>query len=169
MSRHVMHAMSCHTAFRFGAKQVYTEEFREIRTEFPDHVALTPSEVTAQYLANKLPLFDFIFTYSSLEHTGLGRYGDRLDAFGDILAIAQARCHLKAGGVLFLGFPTGYDEVAFNAHRIYGYYRLHLILSLGFELIDIYGFKAAKSFSIHHKHGKHFIFQPLIVLKKTND
>lgn len=163
-----------YSAFRFGAKQVFTEEFREIKTRFPNLVTLTPSEVTTQYLAKKLPLFDFIFTFSSLEHTGLGRYGDRLEAFGDILAIAQARCQLKAGGVLFLGLPTGYDSVVYNAHRVYGYYRLHLILSLGFKLLDVYADGEGSKFLIHQKvpFNEHTVLaahQSLLVLQKTTD
>lgn len=100
------------------------------------------------------------------ESPGLGRYGDPLDPFGDTLAIAKAKCLLKEGGLLFLGFPVGRDIVVFNAHRIYGHQRLHLILSLGFELEDVIG-EGAESFGLRNDRVRH-VFQPIVVLRKVS-
>lgn len=72
--------------------------------------------------------FDFIVTFSSLEHSGLGRYGDPLDPFGDIKEMRKLRCLLKPGGLFFLGVPTGPDTIVFNAHRIYGRLRLPFMM-----------------------------------------
>jgi hypothetical protein len=41
-----------------------------------------------------------IVTFSSVEHSGLGRYGDALNPWGDIIAIARAWCVTKQGGAL---------------------------------------------------------------------
>jgi hypothetical protein len=71
--------------------------------------------------------FDMIRSFSSLEHPGLGRYGDSLNPWGDILAVARAWCVTKPGGHLYLGVPTGPDGVQFNMHRIYGKVRWPLI------------------------------------------
>ena len=53
-----------------------------------------------------------------------GRYGDPLNPWGDILAMAQAWCVSKKQAKLAMGVPTmvsrGSDINAFNAHRIYG-------------------------------------------------
>jgi hypothetical protein len=35
-------------------------------------------------------LFDLIVTYSSLEHSGLGRYGDSLNPWADLITMAKA-------------------------------------------------------------------------------
>jgi SAM-dependent methyltransferase len=54
-----------------------------------------------------------------LEHVGLGRYGDRLDAAGDAQAIAELQRVVAPGGHLLLVVPVGIPKVRFNAHRIY--------------------------------------------------
>lgn len=83
--------------------------------------------------------FDFIFSISSYEHSGLGRYGDPLDPFGDIKAMQQAFELLSSNGILFLAVPVGQDALIWNAHRIYGRHRLPLLLD-GWEILEDYGF-----------------------------
>jgi hypothetical protein len=123
--------------FRHGAARMVTYEYMKIVSSHPRLTTFTPSEAAALYLSGKWEPVDFIFTYSSLEHDGLGRYGDPLNAFGDLEAIAKMHCMLKPNGLLLLGLPVGFDEIQFNAHRIYGYRRLSVVLSLGFRLVDI--------------------------------
>ena len=55
--------------------------------------------------------FDAVVTYSSLEHGGLGRYGDQLNPWADLIAMAKAWCLTKTGGRLLIGVPTGPDTV----------------------------------------------------------
>jgi SAM-dependent methyltransferase len=56
----------------------------------------------------------------TVEHVGLGRYGDPLDYDGDILAINELKRVLKVGGNLLFVVPLGAkDIICFNAHRIY--------------------------------------------------
>ncbi len=54
-----------------------------------------------------------------IEHIGLGRYGDPLDARGDLKALAELERVLKPGGDLLVAVPVGRTRVQFNAHRIY--------------------------------------------------
>jgi SAM-dependent methyltransferase len=56
-----------------------------------------------------------------VEHVGLGRYGDPLDANGDLKAMAQLTRVLSPGGHLLFVAPVGRPRVCFNAHRIYSY------------------------------------------------
>eukprot|EP00090_Calanus_glacialis_P019225 TRINITY_DN29583_c0_g1_i1.p1 TRINITY_DN29583_c0_g1~~TRINITY_DN29583_c0_g1_i1.p1 ORF type:complete len:137 (-),score=19.68 TRINITY_DN29583_c0_g1_i1:62-472(-) len=85
---------------------------------------MRPREFRARYLDGTLDTFDVVFTYSSIEHSGQGRYGDPLNPWGDILTIAEAWCVTKPDAKLAIGVPTmvsrGSDVNAFNAHRIYG-------------------------------------------------
>lgn len=81
--------------------------------------------------------FDAVASYSSLEHSGLGRYGDPLNPYGDLDAIRQIHCMLKPGGILFLGLPVtldGSSYLAFNAARYYGTDRLELLFD-GWDLL----------------------------------
>lgn len=57
----------------------------------------------------------------TLEHVGLGRYGDPIDALGDIKAAAELARVLKVGGSFIFVTPVGKPKIEFNAHRIYSY------------------------------------------------
>lgn len=56
-----------------------------------------------------------------VEHIGLGRYGDPLDAKGDLKAINEIKRVLQPGGNLYFVVPIGIPRIQFNAHRIYSY------------------------------------------------
>ena len=47
--------------------------------------------------------FDFVISYSSMEHSGLGRYGDGVNPWGDLIASAKAWCLTKPGGRMLIG------------------------------------------------------------------
>ena len=57
----------------------------------------------------------------TIEHIGLGRYGDPLDPQGDIKAINELQRVTKKGGNLLLVVPLGMPRIQFNAHRIYSF------------------------------------------------
>lgn len=57
----------------------------------------------------------------TVEHVGLGRYGDPLDYDGDLKAMRELRRVLAPGGDLLFVVPVGKPRVVFNAHRIYSY------------------------------------------------
>jgi SAM-dependent methyltransferase len=57
----------------------------------------------------------------TIEHVGLGRYGDPLDPQGDLKAIAELKRVLQPGGDLLFVTPVGKPKIAFNAHRVYSY------------------------------------------------
>jgi ubiquinone/menaquinone biosynthesis C-methylase UbiE len=57
----------------------------------------------------------------TIEHIGLGRYGDSLDLDGDIKAINELQRITKQGGNILIVTPVGKQRIEFNAHRIYSY------------------------------------------------
>jgi SAM-dependent methyltransferase len=73
----------------------------------------------------KLPFADNLISSLScmhtIEHIGLGRYGDELDADGDRKSIEELKRVLKTGGDLLFVTPVGKPRIEFNAHRIYSY------------------------------------------------
>jgi hypothetical protein len=123
-----------------GAKRVTTVEYRTVVSDHPKLSYYHPSVLAQEYLEGKVAQVDFAFSFSTFEHDGLGRYGDPVNPFGDLEAIARVHCLLKPGGVLFLGLPIGPDAVVWNAHRIYGNIRLALVLA-NWEPIDLIGAK----------------------------
>lgn len=57
----------------------------------------------------------------TVEHIGLGRYGDPLNPQGDIEAIKELKRIVKPGGDLLFATPVGRSRIEFNAHRVYSY------------------------------------------------
>ncbi len=57
----------------------------------------------------------------TVEHIGLGRYGDPIDPDGDLKAIRELTRVLAPGGSLLFVTPVGRPRLHFNAHRIYAY------------------------------------------------
>ena len=53
----------------------------------------------------------------ALEHFGLGRYGDPIEANGVALGLTGLAKLLQPEGLLYLSCPLGPDIVHFNAHR----------------------------------------------------
>jgi len=54
-----------------------------------------------------------------IEHVGLGRYGDPVDAEGARRAAEELQRVIDQGGTLYLSTPIGRERVCFNAHRVF--------------------------------------------------
>lgn len=117
-----------------GAKSVTTVEYN---TPICNHPALK----TMSYVdfCKSSAKYDAVFSYSSIEHSGLGRYGDPLNPNGDIETMERIYSSLTDGGYCFLGIPVGKDHLVWNAHRIYGEKRLKLIFLDKFKEIEWFG------------------------------
>lgn len=115
-------------AWAAGASSVVTLEYGSIESQHAQISSFTPDKMRVAYLEGSLQLFDTIVTFSSLEHSGLGRYGDRLNPWGDLQTMARAWCVSKPGAGLVVGvpgpefdlkYPSG-DIILYNLHRING-------------------------------------------------
>lgn len=60
-----------------------------------------------------------ISALNSIEHFGLGRYGDPIDPEACFKCFSALQKKLKKGGRLYISFPIGKDACCFNAHRIF--------------------------------------------------
>lgn len=73
----------------------------------------------------KLPFIDksvdSISCMHTMEHVGLGRYGDPIDPNADLKAISELKRVLSPGGSLLFVTPIGRPKLMFNAHRIYSF------------------------------------------------
>ena len=87
-----------------------------------------------KFFENNSNTFDVIVTFSSIEHSGLGRYGDPLDPNGDIKTMQVIHNNLINNGLLIWGAPVGKDALTWNAHRVYGEIRLPLLFNKFKEL-----------------------------------
>ena len=67
-----------------------------------------------------------IVSFSSIEHSGLTRYGDAPHPWGDLVTMAKNWCFLADDGINFIGVPTALvDTIHFNAHRYIDYLFWH--------------------------------------------
>ena len=167
-----------------GAEHVTTIEYSATtcrRTETIGAAAcdkvtvIHPDVADEQYRGGRLGPFDFAWSYSSNEHSGIGRYGDPISPWGDLEAIQRIWCLLKPGGLLFFAAPTnfGADALVWNAHRIYGPLRLPL-LTANFELVDVLAERGTKFTNTtqhvpRRRHGGMDVAtrdQPVLVLRK---
>lgn len=62
---------------------------------------------------------DCVTCLHSIEHFGLGRYGDALDAGGWKSGLRNLARIVRPGGTLILSTPVGHQRVKFNSHRIF--------------------------------------------------
>lgn len=68
---------------------------------------------------NLIGYCDSISALHSIEHFGLGRYGDPIDYYGYIKAIDNISLMLQKGGVFYFSVPIGKQRIEFNAHRVF--------------------------------------------------
>lgn len=62
---------------------------------------------------------DSLSCLHTVEHFGLGRYGDRIDPLGHERGIESMKKMVKPGGHLYLSTPIGEERIEFNAHRVF--------------------------------------------------
>jgi hypothetical protein len=118
-----------------------------------------------EYFENNNEDYDAIITFSSIEHSGLGRYGDPIDPNGDIKTMKTIYNNLKKNGILIWGAPVGNDCLVNNLHRIYGKIRLPLIFE-NFKEIEWIGGNKDELLNKPLLNQDSFI-QPVVVLQKA--
>ncbi|MCY6412416.1 DUF268 domain-containing protein [Acinetobacter sp. VNH17] len=108
-------------------------DIRPIELELPNLYFKKGSILELPFADNSLE------TLSSLcvvEHIGLGRYGDSIDAFGSEKAIVELKRVLKVGGVILFSVPIDSEnKIYFNAHRAFTRDYI-LALFSDFEILD---------------------------------
>ncbi|MEN9344124.1 MAG: hypothetical protein RLZZ453_911 [Chlamydiota bacterium] len=139
----------------YGGRPV-TIEYNKIVTD-DDRLSV----MTATEFQQNPRQFDVILSISSIEHDGLGRYGDPLNPFADLEFMAMAKdTLLKEGGAMILAVPIGGDCLYWNAHRMYGFLRLPMLLK-GWRVVDTFGFTEA---ALYVEAGRYNGYQPVFYL-----
>jgi hypothetical protein len=81
---------------------------------------------------NMINYCDSISALHSIEHFGLGRYGDPIDYYGYLKAIENISKILQSNGKFYFAVPIGRQRIEFNAHRIFSVQYLLDLLSAHF-------------------------------------
>lgn len=114
-----------------GATDITTVEYRDILwTTTPRCKTRLDTLTWDAYSADldrHLGAYDLVLSYSSIEHSGLGRYGDQVTPLGDLLTFLLMSRSMKPTGMSASAVPVGQDLTHFNAHRIYGQRRIRAL------------------------------------------
>lgn len=92
-------------------------DIRPLNSDIPN-----VSFVQADLMQANEKIYDYCDSISclhALEHFGLGRYGDPIDANGHIKGLQNINNILKKGGTFYFSVPMGPQRVEFNAHRVF--------------------------------------------------
>lgn len=91
-------------------------DFRPANLKLSDLNSLKADLTNLHFEDNSIQSLSCMHT---IEHIGLGRYGDPIDPNGDLKAFNELKRVCAKGGNLLLVVPVGIQKVLFNAHRIY--------------------------------------------------
>jgi len=111
----------------FGARNITTLEYAHLVFESPEIDSYTPYDFADKWLNGEVEPYDFGVTFSSIEHSGLGRYTDPLNPYADFESMAQSWCMVKPGGMFAVGVEDSLNASSYllwNIHRVYGSKRL---------------------------------------------
>lgn len=113
----------------------------DIRSSHLVHPMLTHVVADLRSLPFPTASFDVAYCLSTVEHVGLGHYGDELDPEGDITALREAWRILRPGGTFIISTPVGIPAQT-DLQRIYSPERLIDIVSLFFSIEQALFFKS---------------------------
>ena len=92
-------------------------DIRPIKLEIPNLYFIEGSILDLPFDNNSI---NSLSSLCVIEHIGLGRYGDPIDAFGSEKAIEEIKRVIKPGGVVIISLPIdNNNKVYFNAHRAF--------------------------------------------------
>jgi len=117
--------------------QVYVVDVREYEWKPPPGVKVAIGDIRGTEFQSNF--FDAVTAISTIEHIGLGRFGDPLDESGDRMAIIEMTRLLKREGEILMTVPFG-RRVITPLHRVYDSKALGFLLEgLSVEKMEFYG------------------------------
>ena len=94
-------------------------EFYDFRTTVVDLDNLKCGQADLTSLFFEDGSLESLSCMHTIEHVGLGRYGDPIDVNGDLKAAQELGRVVAPGGILLMVVPVGTQRIVFNSHRIY--------------------------------------------------
>jgi hypothetical protein len=108
--------------------------------------------------------YDIILSFSSLEHDGLGRYGDPIDPDADINSCNEVYNMLNECGYFICGVPIGDGCIEGNYHRIYNQKRINKLFSSFHHFIGSVNYQTFDD--VLNYTGNDWQNQPIFIYKK---
>jgi SAM-dependent methyltransferase len=114
----------------YGIEKVIIFEPKLLNDTKQPQIELMTMDITREEYTG--PKFDLMCCISTIEHIGLGRYGDPIDPIGDIKMMKAIYNMLKSDGRAILSFPYNKNPesvgiIRWNGCRIYNQFRKDLL------------------------------------------
>ena len=106
------------SSFRF----IEVLDIRPLSSIIPN-VMFTQCDIT-QMDSRFINYSDSVSCLHTIEHFGLGRYGDEIDSNAPYKGLSNLANILSENGILYLSTPVGSEKIYFNAHRVFDIYDL---------------------------------------------
>jgi hypothetical protein len=103
-------------AHLLASREVTVLDIRKLETKIPNLNFIQMDLQTPPL--NLVTTFESVSSLHSIEHFGLGRYGDSLDFDGHTKGLANIAKLVSLGGYLYISFPIGEPDIQFNQQRI---------------------------------------------------
>ena len=101
---------------------------------------------------------DSLSCLHTIEHFGLGRYGDKLDKLGYERGVSNLIKILKNNGILYLSTPIGKERIYYNANWVFNPNTLLNLFQLNnIKLIDFYYIKDGNTVNFPNLSEKNII------------
>ena len=97
-------------------REVTVMDIRSIESKIPNLTFVQADLQSASSLLNTS--YDSVSSLHSIEHFGLGRYGDPLDIEGHVKGLINISKLVSSSGYLYISFPIGAPATQFNQQRI---------------------------------------------------
>lgn len=107
----ITHLLAC-------SKKVCMLDIRPLPYHVHENLAFLHTDATllSEFADNSISTLSAL---CSLEHFGLGRYGDPIDPNACFKAFKAIERVIAVGGRVYLSLPVGEERIEFNAHRIF--------------------------------------------------
>jgi len=101
-----------------------------------DNLVFRRCDLMGEIPADFLACTDSLSCLHTLEHFGLGRYGDPLDARGHLRGFENLGRMLKPGGTLYFSVPLGGLRIEFNDQRVFSLDYLIGMVGSGYSIVN---------------------------------
>ena len=93
-------------------------DIRPLRNDIPN-ITFKQADLMVPLAESLVEYSDSLSCLHTIEHFGLGRYGDPVNYDGYILGLNNLYRMLGRGGKLYFSVPIGPQRIEFNAHRVF--------------------------------------------------
>lgn len=108
-----------------SSRVIHCLDIRDVKVKIPN-VRFYRCDITEPLDDQRLPLkrFEIVSSLHSLEHFGLGRYGDKISKNAWKIAIMNMSRLCEQGGTLILSTYVGKPHVFYDSHRVFDIHQL---------------------------------------------